>query len=304
MSKGMIILRGLPASGKSTWAREQVAVNPDGYVRVNRDDLRIALYGKQYGAGIDEPVVTAAQDAAIRAILEQDKTAIVDNMNVRPQYVKGLYKIAQEFDIEPIIAEFHVDLETAIERDAKRVVKGEHVVGEKALRSLYRRYVDGKGNYPQLPAFEPEPTFQPYEPDVSLPTAYGFDLDGSLARMTGRSPYDPSRYHEDTSDAALKTTAAGLKAAGHAIIVLTGRNEDYREACEQWLHAHGIEYDELIMRPSDQPYRKDSHVKSELFDKYVAPRYNFLAQFDDRNQVVNALRSKGINVYQVEPGNF
>ena len=31
---------GIPASGKSTWAKEEVRKNPEKVTRVNRDDLR------------------------------------------------------------------------------------------------------------------------------------------------------------------------------------------------------------------------------------------------------------------------
>ena len=53
MAATLFITRGLPASGKSTWAREQLAKAPLGtVVRLNRDDLRRmsrpAGYGKPH----------------------------------------------------------------------------------------------------------------------------------------------------------------------------------------------------------------------------------------------------------------
>ena len=39
----VILTVGLPASGKSTWAKEQVSQNPGQYKRVNKDDLRAML---------------------------------------------------------------------------------------------------------------------------------------------------------------------------------------------------------------------------------------------------------------------
>jgi hypothetical protein len=50
--------------------------------------------------------------------------------------------------------------------------------------------------------------------------------------------------------------------------------------------------------------RRDDIVKSELFDEFIAPNYNFLYHFDDRDRVVKGLRSKGITVYQVAEGDF
>ena len=35
----IILLKGLPASGKSTWSKDFIKENPD-YIRINKDDLR------------------------------------------------------------------------------------------------------------------------------------------------------------------------------------------------------------------------------------------------------------------------
>ena len=37
------ITKGLPASGKTTWAKELVASAPNSYKRVNKDDLRAKM---------------------------------------------------------------------------------------------------------------------------------------------------------------------------------------------------------------------------------------------------------------------
>ena len=38
--KKIILTRGIPASGKSTWAKQKALKNPEHSVRINRDDLR------------------------------------------------------------------------------------------------------------------------------------------------------------------------------------------------------------------------------------------------------------------------
>ena len=43
----IIITRGIPGSGKTTWAKDVVKENSN-YIRINRDDLRIMLIGKWY----------------------------------------------------------------------------------------------------------------------------------------------------------------------------------------------------------------------------------------------------------------
>ena len=46
--KQVIILRGLPASGKSTYAKSLVKANPNNYKRINRDDMREMLDGYHF----------------------------------------------------------------------------------------------------------------------------------------------------------------------------------------------------------------------------------------------------------------
>ncbi|NUR25646.1 MAG: AAA family ATPase, partial [Catenulispora sp.] len=55
-----ILTRGLPGSGKTTWAKAQ-----PGFVRVNRDELRTMLHGGLLGTGWAEQQVTVAQRAQI-----------------------------------------------------------------------------------------------------------------------------------------------------------------------------------------------------------------------------------------------
>ena len=43
MIKKIIVLQGIPASGKSTWARQWVSEDPEHRVRFNRDDIRNML---------------------------------------------------------------------------------------------------------------------------------------------------------------------------------------------------------------------------------------------------------------------
>ena len=50
--------------------------------------------------------------------------------------------------------------------------------------------------------------------------------------------------------------------------------------------------------------RKDAAVKLEIFDREIRNRWNVVAVFDDRQQVVDAWRSIGLAVFQVAPGDF
>ena len=66
MSK-LIICRGLPASGKSTWAKQWVLEDPEHRVRINQDDIRLML-GKYWVPSREKLVQEIQFDAIIEAL--------------------------------------------------------------------------------------------------------------------------------------------------------------------------------------------------------------------------------------------
>lgn len=79
MSK-LIITRGLPASGKSTWAKQWVLEDPEHRVRINQDDIRLML-GK-YWVPKREPLVQHIQEEALIEALLKGYDIVIDNTNL------------------------------------------------------------------------------------------------------------------------------------------------------------------------------------------------------------------------------
>lgn len=131
------------------------------------------------------------------------------------------------------------------------------------------------------------------------PTAIMVDIDGTLAHMTGRSPYDYSRVHEDTVD---EVVASIIEHYPH-VVVMSGRPEDCRGATEKWLAENGINYERLFMRPSGDK-RPDDIVKWEMYQTNVEPHYHIDFVLDDRNRVVKMWRANGLKCLQVADGDF
>ena len=93
------ITRGLPGSGKTTFAKAWVDESPTTRTRVNRDDLRDMLFGSRVGLTFEqEQHVTSASHALVRAHLRRGLDVITDDTNLRPRYVREWRKIAAQHD--------------------------------------------------------------------------------------------------------------------------------------------------------------------------------------------------------------
>lgn len=91
------------------------------------------------------------------------------------------------------------------------------------------------------------------------------------------------------------------KSKGRKIFVVTGRDEVCREITTDWLELHGIQFDEMYMRPKDD-YRKDTIIKKEIYQNEVVGKYNLLCVYDDRLQVCRTWNDLGIFVFTVNQG--
>jgi tRNA uridine 5-carbamoylmethylation protein Kti12 len=135
----LVINRGVPGSGKTTVARKWVfeGTPRNRRVRVNRDDIRMQLYGVEFGVPIEETVVTAVQHATIRALLERGVSVIVDDCNIAQKYITTFTKIAGEFSADVRVNFVDVSLGTALERNRKRKAEGGRFVPENVIVDMY-----------------------------------------------------------------------------------------------------------------------------------------------------------------------
>lgn len=134
--------------------------------------------------------------------------------------------------------------------------------------------------------------------------AVAVDLDGTVALMGSRPPFDETRVHEDRPNAPVIAVVQAMHEAGYKIIFVSGRTDACREATEEWLDGHiGISYEGLYMRKAGD-MRKDSIVKTEIFNEHIRHNYNMVCVLDDRKQVVDAWRAMGLTVLAVAEGDF
>lgn len=297
------VTRGVPGSGKSTWAHAWVAEDPEHRTRVNRDDIR-AMIGVKGGVGTNEQerMVSALEEQAVKAMLSKGYDVVVDATHLSARFAKRWFQFSDDVEF----VDFGVDLGTAIQRDEFRQSAGGRGVGASVIESFFKRFhIDGgTGKLPDPPVRDTKAVkFAPYVPDESLPKAIIVDIDGTLAHATGRSPYDPTRYHEDEVDPIIRDLVNHYWNLGITVLVTSGRDAAYYVATRDWLDINEIFFDKLIMRPQGD-VRNDSIVKDELFEQHIKPYFNVLFALDDRNRVVDMWREKGIKTLQVQPGDF
>lgn len=299
----LTITRGLPGSGKTTWAKAWLTQR-EGRVRVNRDDLRDMLHGTRTGLTFDQEAdVTRASQEAVRLSLRAGRDVVVDDTNLRPRYVRQWRTIATECGAAFEVHEMPVDGDLAVAQDAGR----DHPVGADVIRQLAQKFVP-KGRYLPIPD---EPVrvatrWETYTPDDDLPPAIIVDVDGTVALMGDRSPYDWGRVSEDTPNLPVIHALGGLRGSTTKVVFLSGRDESCRTDTWRWLTDHDIALpgtDELLMRPAGDQ-RRDDIVKHELFNTHVRDHHHVRLVLDDRDSVVAMWRAMGLTCLQVAPGAF
>src|ERR1700729_790436 len=92
----LIILRGLQASGKSTWAHGWVAQDRKNRVRINKDDLRTMIDKGVYVSNVTEGRILAARDVLVKGFLIAGVSVVVDDTNLKMFHVQKLARIAHQ----------------------------------------------------------------------------------------------------------------------------------------------------------------------------------------------------------------
>lgn len=300
----LIITRGLPGSGKSTWARQWVTQDPAHRAEVNRDMLRLMMHG---GYADAEVQVTTARDAAIEALLRRGISVACSDTNLPQRVARDLAKIGARAKADLEVRDLTcVPLDTCLARNAARTDK--EPVPEDRIRAMHSRYIAGH-RYPLPLPEEPAASageIVPYEPKPGTPAAILCDIDGTLAIHQGRSPYDYTRCGEDAlnrSVADLLFEAAHRPDGPRRVILLSGRPETARPDTQEWLRLHKVPFSELHMRSAGDQ-RNDVIVKRELFDRWIRDRFNVLIALDDRDRCVRLWRDLGLACWQVNYGDF
>jgi len=287
MPSKLIMTKGLPGSGKSTWAKQMV--EESGFKRVNKDDLRAMIDGGKWSKA-NEKFILNIRDRIVQHALLARHNIIVDDTNLHPKHEENLRAEAKSNGAEFKIKDFtDVPLQTCIERDLLRQVS----VGKDVILKMHREFLKDKSGR-RTPEY-----------NHTLPNCIIVDIDGTLAINDGhRQFYEWDKVGLDKPNKPVVNLVRYCDDLTTRIIVFSGRDGSCIDLSREWLIANEIPFDALYQRASGDS-RKDNIVKRELYDAHVLGVYNVLFVLDDRNQVVDMWRNElGLTCLQVAEGNF
>lgn len=295
------ILVGCSASGKSTWANEYINKNPTT-VQLEFDIIRESLLNNkfqintkekniwQYWKFKNEDLVDESFNVSLNHCVENGLDIICSNTNLNYNK-RELLKFRLEFlgyEVEIKVFGLDLSLEDLWKRDTYRKNSVSHSV-------IAKQYQTFRKEFPKY-----------ILKDVTnKPEAVIFDLDGTLAIMKDRSPYEWMKVSQDLPNELLFISMIAYFECGYRIIIMSGRNSVCRQLTIDWITENLIKFNascgfkyELHMRKETDD-RSDTIVKQELFYEHIDGNYNVIGVYDDRPKVVRLWQDMGFKTYAV-----
>lgn len=143
--KRLILLVGVPGSGKTTLARKLIK---KGFERLCADDIRHELYGDAAQQG-DAKQVMSVFFKRLENQLEAGRNIVVDNMNVKIEHRKEIIDRAEQFKYSDIqLWVLDTPLTVCLERNKQRQRQVPEEVITRSFNTLTRygqpRLIEGK----------------------------------------------------------------------------------------------------------------------------------------------------------------
>ena len=336
MSGQLIVMIGLPGSGKTEYAKQWINHAAEGLgrkvYRVSWDELRkfFGHTGAFNRLREEEMKKASIKHVEIAITCGGYQDVIIDNTNLSDSTRNMWRGVAQRLELEYVEHEIAVDVRTAVQRDAYRA--GDAQVGRAVIErmALFAGLIQFPVSYSQgkkdLVILDIDGTVANlehrreilrtkcghclgtgFQPDPDYP---GNDPECPKCGGTGKGKKDWYNFYkqisQDTPIAPIIDLARTLRYAGHRILVVSGRpiswgDLEIGKETVAWLRENGVRYDHIFMRNGGDS-REDTIVKQEILDKLPKERIAYV--LDDRDSVVKMWREAGLTCLQVAEGNF
>ena len=273
----LIVLQGLPASGKSTKAKELMD-QYGNFVRLNRDLLRTMLHFDKWN-GRNEGITRDIQISIARKLLSDNQNVIVDDTNLGKNHIATWKTIAKETDSKVDVINIDTPIEECIERDSHR----DKMVGREVIYKLAMKY----GRFR---------------------TKNGYlicDIDGTIANLDHRLHYvkqDPKDWKGFFScimddlprKDIIESVYNRVIKDDLDLVFVSGRSVECEEQTKEWIKLNAPQlyavYKALIMRDFHDR-REDNLVKKDILNTYF-DKSKVMVVYDDRPQVLRMWREE------------
>jgi predicted kinase len=263
----IILTVGAAGAGKTTWAEAYLSST---FCRnINRDDVRFNGKAKdwtkyKFTKSNEKRVSIECYNSALNAV-ECDASIIISDTNLNPKTRVQWKKFADVHGYEYDEIAFECSWDELRKRNSQR----EGGVAETVLWDQYLRmneYLD-----------------KTVHEHCDNPKAIIIDVDGTIARMGGRGPFD---WHKVKDDVPRNFVIGMIKGAiaqtGAKPVFLSGRDGICMQDTRDWISKNFQQENiELYMR-GEGDFRKDVIIKREIFMESIDEKYDVIGAFDDR----------------------
>lgn len=298
--KKIILTRGIPGSGKSTWAKNWVNKDPEHRIRFNWDDIR-NMMGPYWVINRENTgVMKSLRKTFLEKMMYEGWDIVIDNMNLNPKeytyYSDLVNSHNKNFTTQYVLEfkDFFIPVEECISKDALR----QNPIGEKTIKEIWKKY----RHFIQTTNVE-KYVNNLIKPDPDKPYCVVIDMDSTMCFNTNKRPwYGKDAAEEminDVENFGVCETVWALMQE-YPIIVATGRDTSQEEVTIKWLLQHRIYPVKYYFR-TEGDYRKGTEVKKEQIEK-ILKDYNILVIFEDSEPIVQMYRDMGLTVLQPNKG--
>lgn len=335
MSK-LILMVGVPGSGKSTIAEKMREGDPDNIITVERDRTRSVLFGESYHKGNfpkkSEDEVTRVNDKLIKDGLRAGKTVIVSDTNVNPRNVQGLVRTGRNYGAQIDFEYVNTPADECRRRNDARGKQGGRHVPKFVMDRMIQNAYDMDGNLKNYKIasktgnvfFVPKVTegsklIESFNKKLEFTNPFIdssvviVDVDGTLANNQNAAAFylnhpdnrrkDYSSFFKHIQDAEVNTNVRDLANKmrdndGLSIVVLTGRSDSYAKELLSFIKRSGIKASRVIAKQEDDS-RPDYDFKNDVINELKSEGLVLAHAIDDREGSIQTLEANGIMVSRV-----